>query len=93
MKKVLLDRNGQAVLSSIVFYLFGLERRKCTKRDHVKFSFYMSFSNSLNMKKISSYTFFGLIKLLNNIGFVTMTNMRFSFLGIVKLTRLDSSEG
>ena len=55
--------------------------------------FYMSFSNSLNMKKILSYTFVGLVKLLNDIGFITMTNMSFSFLGLVKLTRLDSSEG
>ena len=57
------------------------------------FFFYMSFSNSLNMKKIPSYTFVRLVKLLNNIRFVIMMNMSFSFLGLVKLTRLDSSEG
>ena len=55
--------------------------------------FYVSFSNSLNMKKIPSYTFVELVKLLNNIGFVIMTNMSFSFLGIISLTRSDSSEG
>ena len=55
--------------------------------------FSMSFSNSLNMKKIPSYTFVGLIKILNDIGFVTMTNMSFSFLGLIKLTRSDSYEG
>ena len=55
--------------------------------------FYVSFSNSLNMKKISSYTFVELVKLLNNIIIVTMTNMSFSFLGLIKLIRSDSSEG
>jgi len=45
------------------------------------------------MKKIPSYTFAGLVKILNDIGFVIMTNMSFSFLGLVKLTRSDSSEG
>ena len=39
LQKVLLDWNGQAVLSSIIFYLFGLERQKQTKRDHLGFSF------------------------------------------------------
>ena len=37
------------------------------------------------MKKILSYTFVGLIKLLNDTRFNTMTNMSFSLLGIVKL--------
>ena len=55
--------------------------------------FSMSFSNSLNMKRISSYTFVKLVKPLNDIGFVTMTDMSFSFLGLIKLTRLDSSKG
>ena len=55
--------------------------------------FYVSFSNSLNMKNISSYTFVELVKLLNDIRFITMTNMSFSFLVLVKLTRSDSSEG
>ena len=45
------------------------------------------------MKKILSYTFVELIKILNDIGFVTMTNMSFSFLGLVKLTRSNSSKG
>ena len=53
----------------------------------------MSFSNSLNMKNILSYTFVELVKILNDIGFVVMTNVSFSFLGLVKLTRSDSSEG
>ena len=53
------------------------------------FFFSVSFSNSLNMKKIPSYTFVELVKLLNNIGFVTMMNMSFSFLGLIKLTRSD----
>ena len=55
--------------------------------------FYMSFSKYPNMKKIPSYTLVGLVKILNDIGFITMKNMRFSFLGIVKLTSSDSSEG
>ena len=55
--------------------------------------FYVHFSNSLNMKRILSYTFVGLVKLLNNIGFVTMTNMSFSFLRLIKIIRLDSLEG
>ena len=55
--------------------------------------FYVSFSNSLNMKKMSSYTFVGLVKLLNDIELVTMMNMSFSFLGLIKLTRSDSSKG
>ena len=55
--------------------------------------FYMSFTNSLNMKKIPSYTFIGLVKLSNDIEFITMTNMNFSFLGLIKLTRSDSSKG
>ena len=55
--------------------------------------FYVYFSNSLNMKKIPSYTFVGVVKLLNDIGFVTITDMSFSFLGLVKNSRLDSSEG
>ena len=55
--------------------------------------FYVSFSNSLNMKKIPSYIFVELVKLLNNIGFIIMANMSFSFLRIVKLTRLNSFEG
>ena len=55
--------------------------------------FYVSFSNSLNMKKIPSYTFVRLVKLLNDIVFITMMNMSFSFLGLVKLTRSDSFEG
>ena len=55
--------------------------------------FSMSFSNSLNMKKILSYTFVELVKTYNDIGFVAMTNMSFSFLRFIKLTRSDSSEG
>ena len=55
--------------------------------------FSMYFSNSLNTKKILSYPFVGLIKTFNDIGFVTMTDMSFSFLGLIKLTRSDSSEG
>ena len=47
----------------------------------------MSFSNSINMKKILSYIFVGLIKILNDTIFIIMTNMSFSFLGLVKLTR------
>jgi len=38
-------------------------------------SFYVSFSKSLNMKKILSYTFVRIVKLLNDIGIVTMTNI------------------
>lgn len=56
-------------------------------------SFYVSFSNSLNMKKISSYTFVGLVNLLNNIGLITIMDMGFSFLGLVKITRSAFSEG
>ena len=55
--------------------------------------FYVSFSKSLNVKKILSYTFVRLINLLNDIGFVIMMDMSFSFLGLVKLTRSDSFEG
>ena len=55
--------------------------------------FFVFFSNSLNMKKIPSYTFVGLVKILNDIGFVTITNVSFSFLGLIKLTKSDSSEG
>jgi len=55
--------------------------------------FSVSFSNSLNMKKIPSYTFVGLVKTLNDIEFVTITDMSFSFLGLINITRLDSSQG
>ena len=55
--------------------------------------FSMSFSISLNMKKIPSFIFVKLVKILNDIGFITMTNMKFYFLRLVKLTRPDSSEG
>jgi len=55
--------------------------------------FDMSFSNSLNMKKILSYTLVELIKISNDIGFITMMKMSFSLLGLVKLTRSDSSKG
>ena len=49
--KVLLDRNGRAVLSSIVLYFFGLERHNSTKKDTLGVSFSAVFSNSLNMKR------------------------------------------
>ena len=55
--------------------------------------FSVSFSNSLNMTKIPSYTFVELVKTLNDIGFVAMTNVSFSFLGLIKLTRSNSFEG
>jgi len=55
--------------------------------------FSMYFSNSLNMKKILSYTFFGLIKTLNDIGFINMTNMSFYFIGLINFSRSDSSKG
>jgi len=55
--------------------------------------FYVSFSNSINMKKILSYTFFRLVKRLNDIGFIAMMNMSFSFLGLIKLARSDLSKG
>jgi len=54
---------------------------------------YVSFSNSLNIKKIPNCTFVGLVKILNDSGYVTMMSMSFSFLGLVKLTRSDLSEG
>ena len=49
--KVLLDRNGRAVLSSIVLYFFGLERHNFTKKHPPGVSFSAVFSNSLNMKR------------------------------------------
>jgi len=52
----------------------------------------MSFSNFLNMKKIPGYIFVRLVKALNDIKFVTMMNMSFSFLGLIKITRSDSDE-
>jgi len=45
------------------------------------------------MKKIPSYAFVRLVKLLKNIGFISTMNMSSSFLGLVKLTRSDLSEG
>ena len=57
------------------------------------FLFSVSFSNSVNMEKISSFNFVGLVKILNDIGFVTMMDMSFSFLGLIKLTRSNSSKG
>ena len=41
--KVLLDRNGRAVLSSMVLYFFGLERHNFTKKDTPGVSFSLSF--------------------------------------------------
>lgn len=45
------------------------------------------------MKKIPSYTFVGIVKILNDIEFFAMTDVSFSFLGLIKLTRLDLSKG
>ena len=53
--------------------------------------FFVSFSNSLNMKKIPRYSSFRLVK-LNSEGLVTMARLSFSFLVLVKLTRMDSFE-
>ena len=49
--KVLLDRNGRAVLSGIILYFFGPERHNFTKKDTPGVSFSAVFSNSLNMKR------------------------------------------
>jgi len=57
------------------------------------FFFSMSFSNSLKAKKILSYSFVALVKILNDIRFINLMNMSISLLGLVKLTRSDSSEG
>lgn len=38
------------------------------------------------MKKIPTCTFVELVKLLNDIRFITMMNMSFSFLELIKLT-------
>ncbi len=46
LQKVILDWNGQAILSSIVFYLFGLERHKHMKRAYLEFSFRVFFKLS-----------------------------------------------
>ena len=79
--------------SQVLFSTF-LGSRDTNVRKGTMWSFLLHyFSNSLNMKKIPSYTFVELVKLLNNIGFVIMTNTSFSFLGLVKLTRLDSFKG
>lgn len=50
-QKVLLDHNGQAILSSIVLYFFGLERHNFTKKNPPGVFFSAVFSNSLNMKR------------------------------------------
>jgi len=63
MKKVDLGRHGQEVLSNIAFYLFRFERQ-IMKRDMMEFSFFISFSNSLNMKKTSSFSSLKLVKIL-----------------------------
>jgi len=55
--------------------------------------FSVSFPNSLNMKKILSFTFVKLVKKLNDIGLFIMTIPSYSFLRLVKLTRMDFSEG
>ena len=55
--------------------------------------FSVSFSSSLNMKNISTYPFVGLVKTFSDIRFITMTDMSFSFLGLIKLIRSDWSEG
>ena len=75
------------------FLPFRAQETQMYKKGPCGVFFYVSFSNSLKMKMIPSYTFIGLVKRLNDIEFITMTNMSFSFLGLVKLTRLDSSEG
>ena len=49
--KVLLDRNGRAVLSGIVLYFFGLERHNFTKKDPPGVFFFAVFSDSLNRKR------------------------------------------
>jgi len=49
----------------------------------------VSFSNSLNMKKILSFTFFGLVKRLNDIGLVVVMRPSYSFIGLIKITRMD----
>ena len=78
--------------SQVLFSTF-LGSRDTNVRKGTIWSFLLCvFSNSLNMEKILSYTSVGLVKILNDIGFVPMTNMSFSFLGLVKITRLDSSE-
>jgi len=56
------------------------------------FLFSMSFSDSLNMKKILSYTFVRHVKIVNEIRFIVMTDMSFSFIGLIKLNRSDSSK-
>ena len=55
--------------------------------------FSMSFSNSLNMKKMLSFSFVGFVKKLNDIGLVIMTKPSYSFLGTIKLTMMGPSEG
>ena len=51
LRKVLLDRNDQAVLSSIVLYFFGLERHKIYEKEPPWSFLFAVFSNSLNMKR------------------------------------------
>ena len=79
--------------SQVLFSTFSGSRDTMYEKGPCGVFFYMCFSNSLNMKKISSYTFVRLVKLLNDIRFITMMNMSFSFLRLIKLTRLDSSKG
>ena len=58
-RKVLLGRNGWAVLSSIVLYYFGLERHNCTKKDPPGVSFSAFFSDSRNKKRCRVFPFSG----------------------------------
>ena len=80
-------------LSQVLFSTFS-GSRDINKWKGTIWSFLLRvFSNSLNMKRIQSYTSVGLVKILNDVGFITMMNMSFSFLGFISLTRLDLSEG
>ena len=62
------------------------------EKGHDGVFFFISFLNSLNMKKILSYPSTGLVKNVYDERLVTMTRPSFSFIGLVKLARMDSFE-
>ena len=90
-KKVHLGRHGQEVLSDIVFYCFRLER-KITKRGMMDFFFFFFFLKLSKHEKDTDFVLRRTRKKLNDKILVTMMIPSLSFLGLVKLTRIDSFE-
>ena len=76
LRKVLLDRNGRAVLSSIVLYFFGLERHNCTKKGPPWSLLFRILFRLSKQEKRPSFSFVRLVKHSMTSDIVEMTHIK-----------------